>query len=495
MSRPVPDRLAEDMKAAMRYKPSANSLDRIFDDSVERAMFDDILSSNRRPGSAADSRQEGFDFNNALIKRLRTAEQDIFNLQKEHARLKHYTAQLQAENDELKRNRAKGGHNGDRDVELVRENKSLRIQIEEMETFLADYGLAWNGYDHRKHCEGEWTHVEPGSTSKRALISPSKAFKKFAEKVEELNSMIRAEPTQIVTNGGRARFIHAAENVDSIKVTYYRNGLMVKRGPFRYDGSDSYKSFVRDIMDGFFPSELQSDNPDGVIIDLKDKSHVDYIEGQENDEKMTGFQLLKRLPKQIVKNGEIVEIADAIAEKLGHGKSQGNSLGVQHAKGFIEPIEKNANAESLSRSKELVHLRYEGHTASKAKTPSKRETPSSTLPTSLKNSSSPLNTSLFGEKDNTESRKTSTKDETSAVVQVKCGNGGPTFVLKMPESSLIFELREMIIDYFVKESFDETMVPQVELRSAFPPRVLTDELSMASAGLVPNGTIHAKLLN
>ena len=98
MSKPLPEKLAEDMASAARYKPTPNPVDRVFDDSVERAMFDDILSSNRRPGSAAANIQENSDFNSAIIKRLRTAELDIFSLQKEHARLKHYAAQLQAEN-------------------------------------------------------------------------------------------------------------------------------------------------------------------------------------------------------------------------------------------------------------------------------------------------------------------------------------------------------------------------------------------------------------
>ena len=31
-----------------------------------------------------------------------------------------------------------------------------------------------------------------------------------------------------------------------------------------------------------------------------------------------------------------------------------------------------------------------------------------------------------------------------------------------------------------------------ELRAAYPPRILDDALTMAEAGLVPNGTIHAR---
>lgn len=495
MSKQLPEKLAEDMASAMRYKPSPNPVDRIFDDSVERAMFDDILASNRRPGSAAPNRQENSDFNSAIIKRLRAAEQDLFNVQREHARLKHHTAQLQAENDELKRNagRNKAGPDVERDVQLARENSALRTQVAEMEQFLADYGLAWNGYDHRKCTNSgiELPAVESRITPNEVKTMPSKTYTKFAEKIEELNAMIRSEPTQIVTDAGRARFVHAAEAVSSIKITYYRNGLMVKRGPFRYNDSDSFKSFVRDIMDGYFPSELQGENPDGVIIDLKDKSHIDYTENAAFEDRMTGFQLLKRLPKQIVKNGEIIEIAADISDKLGQGKNSNKASKVEHKKGFIEPIMKGTGAESPSRLKEPVHLYYEGGDATRTLMSPKL---SAALPVSLKNSSSPLSTALFGLSDSLDNKAIKLSEIVLSVVQIKCGNGGPTFVLKMPQNSYISELRKMIRDYFAKDAFDISQVPDIELRSAFPPRVLTDDLTMQEAGLVPNGTIHAKLL-
>lgn len=496
MSKPIPQKLAEDMAAAARYKPTPSPIDRIFDDSVERAMFDDILSSNRRPGSAAASKSEDFNFHTAIIKRLREAEQDVFNLQKEHARLKHYTSQLHAENEELKRQATRpqtGRHHSQKDVQLARENKALRTQVEEMEKFLADYGLNWAGFDHRQCSENPLPTIEPSRTPEKVKATPSKAFTKFAHKVDELNAMIRSEPTQIVTDGSRARFVHAAEAVNSIKVAYYRNGLMVKRGPFRYNDSESYKLFVRDIIDGYFPSELQGDNPDGVIIDLVDKSLVDYSEGTTSDERLTGFQLLKRLPKQIVRNGEIIDIAGDIAEKIGHGNQSNSSHKVEDTKGFIEPILKNNRQDSPAK-REAVHLKYDAGIANRESTPSKSAA-THALPISLKSSSSPLNTSLFGVNHEHDNRIDSSSELLQAVVQVKCGNGGPTFVLKMPEDALISELRKMIADYFANDSFDVSQVPKIELRSAFPPRVLTDGLTMVEAGLVPNGTIHAKLVN
>jgi hypothetical protein len=41
----------------------------------------------------------------------------------------------------------------------------------------------------------------------------------------------------------------------------------------------------------------------------------------------------------------------------------------------------------------------------------------------------------------------------------------------------------------------EGLIERFELRSAFPPRLLTDSMTLEEAGLVPNGTIHARRLN
>ena len=489
MSKPIPKKLAEDL--SVKYKHNDVTVDRVFDDSVERAMFEDILSANRRPGSASASRSSDISFNTTLIQRLREAEQELFGIQKEHKRLKNYTSLLHAENEELKRNlNRQSSHTeySEREVHLARENKALRNQIHEMEQFLSDYGLTWVGSAGGAAGSGDSVpQMDHRPSSEKLSVPASSEFTKFSAKIAELNDAIRAEPTQIVTDAKRAKFVHAAESVNSLKLTYYRNGLLINRGPFRHCESDSFHTFVRDIMDGYFPSELQADNPDGVIIDLKDQSHIDYSDSAANEDRMTGFQLLKRLPKQIVKNGEIIEVADDISRKIGlETGNSGPAQKVELAKGFIEPIQKKSNMDSPTLLKQPIHLQYSGN---RVVTPSKKT--SDKLPHSLKDSNSPISTSLFGSPD-TDKQKDVT--ETLAVVQVKCGNGGPTFVLKLPEDSHIFDLRNMISEYFAKESFDSSQIPKFELRSAFPPRVLTDMLSMNEAGLVPNGTIHAKIL-
>ena len=285
-----PKKLVADL-AASRYKPDPTPVDRVFDDSVERAMFDEILNSNRgvRPISRGQQRSDDTDFNLAITKRLRASEQEISSLRQHYARLQSYTDTLKSENAELKR-QIKNQDTIEENLDLARENSLLAEQIREMEQFLLDYGLQWVGRNNRSISTND---------AGIADLEPTETYSQFAKKVEELNNLIKSEPIQVKTTdqGGmqkRGRLVHASETVNSIKMTFYKNGLMIKRGPFRYAGSDSYTSVVRDIVDGYFPSEFQDENPDGVIINLVDKCHVDYVEGSSEIDRMTGFQLIKR---------------------------------------------------------------------------------------------------------------------------------------------------------------------------------------------------------
>lgn len=45
---------------------------------------------------------------------------------------------------------------------------------------------------------------------------------------------------------------------------FYKNGVSVNGGPLRSYNDPTAISFIRDILDGYFPSELQQEYPDGV---------------------------------------------------------------------------------------------------------------------------------------------------------------------------------------------------------------------------------------
>ena len=51
---------------------------------------------------------------------------------------------------------------------------------------------------------------------------------------------------------------------DSIPLILYANGIVMFAGPFRSFDEPITRRCLSDIMDGFFPSELQGRFPDGV---------------------------------------------------------------------------------------------------------------------------------------------------------------------------------------------------------------------------------------
>ena len=51
---------------------------------------------------------------------------------------------------------------------------------------------------------------------------------------------------------------------DPIQLTLYANGILMFEGPFRPFSDPSTQACVQDIMDGYFPGELQDRYPDGV---------------------------------------------------------------------------------------------------------------------------------------------------------------------------------------------------------------------------------------
>ncbi|CAG2059748.1 unnamed protein product, partial [Timema podura] len=67
----------------------------------------------------------------------------------------------------------------------------------------------------------------------------------------------------------------------SIPLTLYSDGLVLKSKPFRSYMEPSTQVFVVDILDGFFPTELQAQYPEGVSFKVIDKRSVTY-KGSEN---------------------------------------------------------------------------------------------------------------------------------------------------------------------------------------------------------------------
>uniref|UniRef100_A0A8B9PTT8 UBX domain-containing protein 11 n=1 Tax=Apteryx owenii TaxID=8824 RepID=A0A8B9PTT8_APTOW len=109
-------------------------------------------------------------------------------------------------------------------------------------------------------------------------------------------------------------------------------------GPFRPYEEPSTQQCLQDIMDGYFPSELQTRYPNGIPLQVTDKRDVVFQErrlprsfpghGQVVGVTWTHFpsaltgpklsleQFLNKLPKSLIRGGQVIDVRDSIRATL-----------------------------------------------------------------------------------------------------------------------------------------------------------------------------------
>ncbi|XP_062996191.1 UBX domain-containing protein 11 [Elgaria multicarinata webbii] len=330
----------------------------------------------------------------------------------------------------------------------------LQRQIWEMERFLNDYGLIW---------VGEGTHsLEELDSSKQEGSAPSRAFWKPGDAVisetsinfdlifknlKDLNALAGEGVSKIEHTAGGARL----RQMDSIPLTFYQNGIVMFNGPFRSYEAPSTQQCLRDIMDGYFPSELQRRYPDGVPFQVTDKRDVFFQERQlpesfpglghmvghskpsgikETNEipgpKLTAEQFLNKLPQSLIQDGHVIDIRGE--------------------------VKKNLQGLGGTRSHEVVLV----------------ETPSLAA----------MKKRLVGDK------KKEAPDPSVATLRIKSENGEKTYIIKMSFTETVGDLRRHLARSRGRE------VKPYEILSTFPSRVYNDDsMTLEECGLVPNAAL------
>ncbi|XP_035418227.1 UBX domain-containing protein 11 isoform X1 [Cygnus atratus] len=215
----------------------------------------------------------------------------------------------------------------------------LQTQVWEMERFLNDYGLIWVGERHEQL--EDLQSLKDEDLPAKSLWKPGEAvvskheidFDLILENVKDLNVLAGEGICQIehTPQGARLR------QQEPLPLTLYQNGIVMFDGPFRSYEEPSAQQCLQDIMDGYFPSELQMHYPDGIPFQVTDKRDVVFQEGdlpgsfpghgqavghsesrkvQETDEipgpKPSSKQFLNKLSKSSVPGGEAINIRDSV---------------------------------------------------------------------------------------------------------------------------------------------------------------------------------------
>uniref|UniRef100_A0ABI8AH42 UBX domain protein 11 n=1 Tax=Felis catus TaxID=9685 RepID=A0ABI8AH42_FELCA len=176
----------------------------------------------------------------------------------------------------------------------------------------------------------------PVSRQGDSLAPPEVDFDRLLASLKDLSELVVEGDTQVTPMPGGAR-LHVLE---PIPLKLYRNGLMMFDGPFRPFHDPSTQRCLRDILDGFFPSELQRLYPDGVPFKVSDLRNQVYPENrlelfpgegrvvgwqrirkpvdrmEPPGSRMTAEKFLNRLPKFVIRRGEVIDIRGPIRDTL-----------------------------------------------------------------------------------------------------------------------------------------------------------------------------------
>ncbi|XP_006883706.1 PREDICTED: UBX domain-containing protein 11 [Elephantulus edwardii] len=233
-----------------------------------------------------------------------------------------------------------------REEELEATCLQLQRQIGEMERFLGDYGLQWVGEpmdqedsedkEIAEDSEKDWMTTmkfwKPGDS----VVPPEVDFDRLLASLKDLSELVVEGEAQVTPVPGGAKL----HDLEPIPLKLYRNGIIMFDGPFQPFHEPSTQRCLRDILDGFFPSELQRLYPGGVpfkVSDLRNQFYpedgLDLFPGEgrvvgwqrirktsgrldNSGSRMTAEKFLNRLPKVVIRQGQVVDIRGPIRDAL-----------------------------------------------------------------------------------------------------------------------------------------------------------------------------------
>ncbi|NXC21829.1 UBX11 protein, partial [Corythaeola cristata] len=327
----------------------------------------------------------------------------------------------------------------------------LQTQVWEMERFLNDYGLIWVGERHEQLEDLE--SLKDEELPARRLWKPGDAvvpkhqidFDLILENVKVLNALAGEGVSQIQHTPGGARL----RQPEPLPLTLYQNGIVMFNGPFRPYGDPSTQQCLQDIMDGYFPSELQMRYPDGIPLQVTDRRHVVF---QERD-----------LPGSFPGHGQVVGHSKS-SEVQETTKIPGPKLSLQQ---FLNKLSKFSK-----RGGEAISVRDSSRAAQESDgTWSSKEILVET----------PRLSAL-------ERVQTAGEAEASApdvcTLRIKSESGEQTYVVKMLFTETIGDLRQHLAHARGGDS------DSYEIISTFPQRVYADNSrSLQECGLIPNASL------
>ena len=146
--------------------------------------------------------------------------------------------------------------------------RAAHARIVAMESFLRDYGLVWVGPDGAEGDDAD--DVADEGVDVRLLL----------QRIMQLNALVAmGDGPRVVSKNGAHQIVTGSGGCgggggERLPIVVFRDGLLIRRGPFRPFSDAPTRAFAQDVLDGFFPFELKDMYPDGVTFDVTDRSSV-----------------------------------------------------------------------------------------------------------------------------------------------------------------------------------------------------------------------------
>ncbi|XP_068179359.1 UBX domain-containing protein 11 isoform X2 [Antennarius striatus] len=313
------------------------------DDESSHAAASPAAPAKAKAHSRKDDAPNDFELMSAMMTRVCLLERTVRSQARE---IECKDNRIQVLEEKLRRKKQQeGSHDLIIRDDLDERCQRLQNQVCEMESFLNDYGLIWVGNGDSSDSTGTTPDVERGSKqSDTAAVGNFRMnFDLVLQRIKDLNAGEGECFVQSTCTGAQL----AKKN--PVHLSLYSNGIVIFDGPFRSYQEHSTQQCMQDLMDGYFPTELQETFPDGVPFEVYDRRDEEFIlrspcnkfpgEGRvvggkknETARKLKVDQFLNKLPKGVFEAGGVTDIRDSLTHVL-KGSSAGQSSS------SVEPIE------------------------------------------------------------------------------------------------------------------------------------------------------------
>jgi hypothetical protein len=472
-------------------------------------------------------------------------------------------------------------------LRLRQQCKSAWQQVAEMKVFLNDYGLVWVGQpaplqpETGQECcsTADGLDASPAySSGMNALSSPSVKGSQLStaspsaaaaaagrctaacgaqlpfdvselqECLAELNQLagdgigqlkqlqlgststqLTASPTSSSSSRGKA--LHLV-TPDPVKLAIYKDGLVLHQCPPLPYSSTAADGILSDIFDGYFPSALRGEFPDGIPMQLVDRSgqtlaeataaataaagqkgsniigwqdlEQQQLQGPSGLAALSGQAFLDRLPQTVIRNQQVVSVRPVVEQYINSSSSSSSAAG-------------------------KIYIRPSSCSGGLARTASQTAAAAAAAAVAASQQSSSEGASAAPQ-----------QQQQQATIQVKSEDGKQTYVLMLPYKATIAALRASIDEHRASTGFTCHICQQqqqqqqqqalagapaptdssptgggrkggvgggsskphgscssvccsYELRSAFPAKLYADgSVSLERAGLVPSATLFMR---